>query len=267
MTWIARNAPQPVAVTPPAIDAEPLVTLERQGAHGNIAVTDLARAIAGTTDSGTTSALSSSSSGVQLVKGVLTVTEGPWQVLLSGSSTSVPCSVLSPCSALAGDVVWCLAQPGLVLVIGCATSHEYVSFTPDVYQNNTLTQAGTNIAHTTASWTRYSVNGRRCHYVGSVTMTAAGTTGNWVRVTCPIRPRTDGIFPVGNLRWSSSGGTVVNGGWAQVLNRYNVGLQVAELVAFEVTQGAAFGATAPLTAIANNDTITWNVEYEILAGI
>ena len=137
------------------------------------------------------------------------------------------------------------------------TGEQWVSFTPTLYQSNTLSVSVTN----TVTKARYFRAGRMIHFEIVLNVTGTGTASNLVGVTLPVNAATTGTALNGNcLIYDTSA------------NLFYAGLPVlfsgtVSIMTFLSTSAAAssdprLGIAAFTAAFANTDAIAVSGSYE-----
>lgn len=121
----------------------------------------------------------------------------------------------------------------------------YTDYTPTVAQNGTRT-----ISSVIA---RYVQIGKFVHALGECTVTNAGTSGNAITVTLPVNGRNGLLWGFGAVNDS---GTAF---YPSVLLATSG--SAFQFMATNTINGSAVGVS-PAMALANGDTLRWNVTYE-----
>jgi hypothetical protein len=185
--------------------------------------------------------------GLTMQKGVV-VTSTPLTVKVAGSTTAVSAdAVIARPSA--GDTVWCLVQPGMVLVLG-VVARGWNSYQPLLYQGSTSCSRTFPVGDP-----RYKITDGIADVQGYVQCTSAGT-GGWqpcIQLPSDATPLKSS-WPIGSWVWYTQAA-----GLAQSL--ISAGGGGANPPAGSWVLGLAPGATT--TALANGSILLFSARYEV----
>jgi len=140
------------------------------------------------------------------------------------------------------------------------TGEQWVSFTPTLYQSNTLSVSVTN----TVTKARYFRAGRMIHFEIVLNVTATGTAGNLLGITLPVAAATTGVALNGSCLLYDVSAVLYYAALPQLFSGSTT------IMTFVSTSAAAsadprLGVSTFTVALGNNDVIAVSGSYEAVS--